>query len=150
MGSPVSRCQMGRLCLIDAPEKHRTIRWMVFVQRRRFIFNGHSICCQRISASSQCGLLFAEKDKLRIDALIEMAHELIELIHAEESGNEFRSLGIGACGDSGKRVDPVLFYEAETIGVSVGNDIYSRVLPVCSRPCGRWFGHHSARSGPGL
>ena len=66
--------------------------------------------------------LHAGKHQVLIERGVEAAHELAELVHAEQGGDELALIARGPRGDSGEIVEAVLLDEAEAILSFVGLD----------------------------
>ena len=50
-----------------------------------------------------------------------MAYKITELFHAKKRCNQLDTLGIRACSDARKRINPVLLDKAEAVGIRVCN-----------------------------
>ena len=91
---------------------------------------------QGVALAGQRELLGGGQHELLVNGLIEVAHKLVELVHAKQRGDQFCALGGRPGGDSGECVDPILLDEAEPEGVGIGGHGDFPVL-VVGRPQGR-------------
>ncbi|OFM73959.1 hypothetical protein HMPREF2670_18300 [Pseudomonas sp. HMSC072F09] len=124
----ISICHVGciRLCQLG-------FFIVEFLQRSGFALDCLLIDLQCCTPCCQNTALLCGQNKLAIDALIEMTHKVTELIHAEKRGDQLGPLGIWACSDTRKCINPVLLDKTEAVGVRVCSNINFAGLSVdCS------------------